>query len=114
APAHVGNNAERAAIVASVLNLEIRASAIAQGVFNRRGKKIALVENIADADLAVIVRAVGNEIRNQSLVRVSDYQTHARQGGDFLRRALSVATRDNDARVGLRAMNAADGLAKLV
>ena len=51
AAAHVRNNAERAAVVAAVLNLEIRARAVARGVFDRRGKKIALRENIADVDL---------------------------------------------------------------
>ena len=114
AAAHVGNNAERAAIVAAVLNLEIRASAIAQRVFNRRGKKIALLENVADADLAVIVRAIGDQIGNRILVRVPDDPGHAGQSRDFLRRTLRVAAGDDDARVGLRAMDAADGLAKLV
>ena len=114
ASAHVGNDAERAAIVAAVLNLEIRASAVAQGVFNGRGKKIALLENIADADFAVIVRAVRDQIGNRILVRIADDQSHAGQSGDFLRRALRVAAGDDDARLGLRAMDAADGLAKLV
>ena len=41
-------------------------------------------------------------------------QSHAGQSGDFLGRALRVAAGDHDARVGLRAMDAADGLAKLV
>ena len=84
AAAHVGNNAERAAIIASVLNLEIRTSAVAQGVFHGRGKKVALLENIADADLAVIVLAVGDQIGDRILVRVANDQTHAGQRGDFL------------------------------
>ncbi len=114
AAAHVGNNAERAAIVAAVLNLEIRTSAIAQRVFHGRGKKIALLENIADADLAVIVRTVGDQIGDRILVRIADHESHAGESRDFLGRALGVAAGDDDARLGLRAMDAADGLAKLV
>jgi hypothetical protein len=114
AAAHIGNNAERAAIVASVLNLEIRAGAIAQSVFNRRRKKIALLENISDADLAVIMGAIGDQIGNRILMRVPDDPSHAGESGDFFRRALCVAACDDDARIGLRAMDATDGLAKLV
>src|SRR6476661_8018462 len=47
-------------------------------------------------------------------MRVSNHETHARQSGDFLRGTLGVAAGDDDAGAGLRAMDAADGLAKLV
>ena len=114
AAAHIRNNAERAAIVASVLNLEIRASAIAERVFNRRGKKVALVENIADANLAVIVRTIGNQIGDRILVRIPNDPGHAGNSRDLFGRALRVAACDDDPCIGLRAMDAADGLAQLI
>jgi hypothetical protein len=114
AAAHVGNNAERAAIVASVLNLEIRPGAVTQGIFNRRGKKVALFEDVADADLAMIVLAIDDQIGNRILVRVPDHEAHAGQSGDFLGRTLGVAAGDHDTRLGLCTMNAPDGLAKFV
>src|SRR5579864_4604014 len=47
-------------------------------------------------------------------MRVSNHETHAWESGDFLGRALRVAAGDHDACVGLRAVDATNGLAKLV
>jgi hypothetical protein len=59
AATHKRNNAKRTAIVAAVLNFEIGPRPIAARVFHRRGQEIALCENIAHADFAVI----GNLLR---------------------------------------------------
>ncbi len=56
APAHERNDAERAAVVAAVLDLQIGARAVARGVLHRRGEEIVLRENIADVDVAVVRR----------------------------------------------------------
>lgn len=43
------------------------------------------------------------------LVRVADYQTYARKGGDFFGSALCVAAGDHDPGLGIFPMNAANG-----
>ena len=56
AAAHEGNDAERAAVIAAVLDLEVGARAVARRVLHRRGQEIVLREDIADLDLAVVRR----------------------------------------------------------
>ncbi len=54
AAAHERDDAEGAAVVAAVLNLQIGAGAVAGGIFHGRGEKIALGEDIAHVDVAVV------------------------------------------------------------
>ena len=46
-------------------------------------------------------------------MRIADHPGDAFQRGDFFRSALRVTAGDNDARGGIRAMNLADGVARL-
>ena len=99
AAAHERNDAERAAIVAAVLDLQIGAGAVAGRVFHRRGKKIVLREDIADVDVAVVrVAGSGDKVGDLRLVRIADHPFDARHGGQFFGRALRVAARHQDAR----------------
>ena len=107
AAAHERNDAERAAVIAAILNLEVGARAIAGGVFHRRGEKIALREDIADMDVAVVGRVrLGqrHQLRDLRLVRVAHHPLDARHRGQFLRRALRIAAGHQDARRGILAM----------
>ncbi len=101
APTHERNNAERTAIVAAVLNLQIRPRPFARGIIHGSRQKIPLLENISDGDLAVIIGkgATRNQIGNLRLVRISHHQRDALNCRQFLRRALRVASRHQDARV---------------
>ena len=113
AAAHIRNDAERAPVIAAILDLEVGARAVARGVLDRRRQKIGLRENIADLDLPVIIRG-GNEFRNARLVRIPHHQAHAFERGQFLRRTLRVAAGDQDARARLLAMDAPDHLPHFV
>ncbi len=48
------------------------------------------------------------------LVRIADYQAHARQCRDLFRRALRIATGDNDPRVWILPANAPDRRARIL
>ena len=81
ASAHERDDAERAAIVAAVLDFQIRARAVARGVFHRRRQKVALCENIADVNIAdvniaVIGRRASPDLRDLRLVRIAHHPLH--------------------------------------
>ena len=82
--AHERNNAERAAIVAAILNLQIGARAVARGVFHRRRQKIALLEDIADVNVAV-VGGRRHDLRDLGFVRVADHPLDPGHRRQFLR-----------------------------
>ena len=98
AAAHEGDDAERAAVVAAVLDLQVGARAVAGGVFDRRGEEIALREDIADVDVAVIGRAAGISSAMRVLCELPTTHSTPGQRGQFLRRALRVAAGDQNAR----------------
>ena len=64
-----------------------------RSVSNGRGKKVALLENIADADLAVIVRTVGDQIGELNSCANCRPRAYAGESRDFLGRALGIANR---------------------
>ena len=113
ASAHERDNAERAPIVAAILNLQIGACAIARRVFHRRRQKIALLENIAHMDVSV-VRSRRHDLRDLRLVRVAHHPLHTGHRRQFLRSPLRVAARHQDARLGILAMYPPDGLPHVV
>ena len=113
ASAHERDDAERAAIVAAILNLQIRPRAVARRVFHRRRQKIALLENIADVDVAV-VGGRRHDLRDLRLVRVAHHPLHPGHRRQFLRSALRVAARHQDPRLRILAMHPPDGLPHVV
>ena len=112
AAAHVGDDAERTAIIAAVLNFEIGAGALAGGVFDGGGKKIVLGENIADLDLAVI--RLGNKIGDARFMGISNDEGDSFESGEFFGRALGITPGDENAGIGAFAMDAADHLADFI
>ncbi len=112
--AHEWNDAERAAVIAAVLDLEVGARAIAGRVFHRGGEKIVLRENITDVNLSVERQfGFGDDIRNLNFMRVSHHPVDPGQCRQLLGCALRVTARDQDARGGILAMHAMDGFAHI-
>ncbi len=117
APADERNDAKRAAIIATVLDFQIRAGAIAGRVLHRRGKKVVLREDISDVDIPVIrraLRAERHQVRDLGFVRIADHPLHPGQRREFRRRPLRIAAGDQDPRRWILAVDAADGLPHVV
>ena len=113
APAHERDDAERAAVVAAVLDFQVGAGAVARGIFDRGGEEFALGEDIAHVDIAV-VRGRGDQLGDAGLVRVAHHPLHAGQRGNLFRRALRVAAGDQNAGGGVLAMDAPHGMAHVL
>jgi hypothetical protein len=107
APPDERNDAERAAVIAAVLDLQVGARAVAGGVLHRRGEEVVLREDIADEDVAVIGRGA-DQFGDLRLVGIPHDPFHAGHGGQFIGRALCVATGHQDAGRGVLAMHAAE------
>ena len=75
APAHERNDAERAAVVAPVLDLEVGPRAVPGRVFHRRGEKIVLRENVAHVDVAVVGRATPETVTNSAICVLCEFPT---------------------------------------
>ena len=136
--ADVGDHAERAAVVASVLHFQVGAGAFVGSVEYRRSLQFGVGEYVGDEDRASGLRrrtsaircqlrerdeaglpGSGSEVRRLKsdpsdfcqlmFVRVADDLAHAGQSRDFFRRALRVTAGDHDPGFGVLAVNAADG-----
>jgi hypothetical protein len=94
-PAHERYDAEGAAIVAAVLNLQIGARTVAGRVFHRRRQKIALLEDVADVNIAV-VGGRRHDLRDLGFVRVAHHPLHPGHGRQFVGGALRIAARDQN------------------
>jgi len=79
-PAHERNDAERAAVVAAILDFQVGASAVAGGVLHGRGEEVALGENVAHIDVAMVGGRSGriDDVRDLRLVRIANHPFHAR------------------------------------
>ena len=60
--ANIGNDAEGAAVVASILDFEIGAGALVGGVENRRGQQFGVGEDVGNENSDVGRRSFGREI----------------------------------------------------
>ena len=99
--------------MAAVLDLQIRAGAIPPGIENRRGENVAGVEDVSDQKLAVIGSRAAGEIGDLRLVRIPYNPLDSRHPGQFVRRALGVAAGDQNPGMGIFAVHAADGGARI-
>jgi hypothetical protein len=108
------NDAEGAAVVAPILDLEIRPGAVAQGILDGSREKIALFGDVADVNLAVIRSGFGQHLRDQRLVRIAHHQRYSGQPGQLGWGSLRVAPCDENEGIGMGAVDAADGLANLI
>src|SRR5580700_7066953 len=89
ASAHEGNDAERAAVIAAILDLEVGPRTMGGRAFHRRGEEFVLIENIADVNLSVVLSlGLSHDFRDTRLVRVAYHPVHPWQYGDLLGRAL--------------------------
>ena len=124
--AHEWDHAERAAGVATVLNLQRRASVIPFPAEDWSDKNIGGGEDVGGEDwrgmvgariLTLRVNRDGRDgvkqIRDLRLVGVADHEGNAGEGRDFFRGALRVAAGDNDARGGVRGVDFSDRVAGL-
>ena len=109
-----GNDAERAAVVAAVLDLQIGARVRSPAAsFTAAERKSVRREDVADVDLAVVIGA-RNKIGDLRFMRIADHPLDAGQRRQFFRRALRVAAGDQDAGVAVLAVDAPDGLPHVV
>src|SRR6476661_7256680 len=107
--AHKSNDAERAAIIAAILDFEIGTRTIDACVHDRRSEKILARENVAHENLSMVRRS-REQVRDFSLMRVADHPFHSRHGGQLFRGSLGITAGHQNAPLRILTMNAADGL----
>src|SRR5574341_1249375 len=113
APANERDDAERATVVAAVLNLQIRPRAVAGCVLHRSGEEFLLGEDVPDKYLAMIRRGdslFAQDFGDPRLVGITDHPGDARQRRDLLRSALCIAAGHEDPRHGILAVKPPHGL----
>jgi len=121
---HIGDHTERAAIIATVLHLEVGAGTLVGGVEDRGGKQFGVGEDVGDEDwlLAVgryalanrgeltkrhksvsarNVHLLQNDLGQLMLVRIADDQVHSCQRRDFVGRTLRIASGHHNSCVGI-------------
>ena len=133
------DNAEGAAVVATVLNFEGGPGVVAFAAEDGSDENVVIFENVTDEDRSrksgrgnplscwrfnaqllygkEISLAVGkrrsDEVGDLRLVRVADYERDAGESGDFFRGALGVAAGDDDFCIWIGGMEFADSVAGL-
>ena len=117
AAADEGDDAEGAAVIAAVLDFQVRAGAVAGRVLDRRRKEVVLGEDVADVDVAV-VRSAGhgkrNEIGDLRFVGISNNPFDSGHRRQLLGSPLRIAAGDENPGGGILAMHATDRLADIV
>ena len=114
-PAAVGDDAERAAVVAAVLHLHEGAGAVRQALDHVRGG-FAHAHDVVDADLLLAGHA---EVRHAAigvggqLLRIAEDEVDLRHGGEGRGLGLRGAAGHDDAPLRMLAARLADRLARL-
>ena len=80
APPHRGNDAKRAAVVAAILDLQVRPGTLAARVEDRQREEVLRRTDVADGDLAMIGGGQNN-VGDLGLVRVAHHPIDAFQLG---------------------------------
>jgi hypothetical protein len=110
-----GDDAEGAAVVAAVLNLEVGTGTVSGGTLDGGLEEFVLIEDVADVDFGVVGGGVaGDDVANEAFVGVADDPGNALDLGKLFGGTLCITASDENAGRGVVALNTADDLADVL